>query len=118
MKRSHQDQSKRYLSGKRNTGCHHTYEKYAGRRHVTFFRQSYRSLVVVDKNDKILGMPEDDVDQLMVIMTENRIRHIPIIEDGKLVGLVSIGDAVKALLTVQDVEIRYLKEFIEGKYPA
>ena len=56
MKRSHQDQSKRYLSGKRNTGCHHTYEKYAGRRHVTFFRQSYRSLVVVDKNDKILGI--------------------------------------------------------------
>ena len=68
--------------------------------------------------DVIVGMPEDDVDQLMAIMTENRIRHIPNIEAGKLVGLVSIGDAVKALLTVQDVEIRYLKEFIEGKYPA
>ncbi len=68
--------------------------------------------------DVIVGMPEDDVDQLMAIMTENRIRHIPNIEAGKLVGLVSIGDAVKALQTVQDVEIRYLKEFIEGKYPA
>lgn len=68
--------------------------------------------------DVIVGMPEDDVDQLMAIMTENRIRHIPNIEAGKLVGLVSIGDAVKALQTVQDVEICYLKEFIEGKYPA
>ena len=68
--------------------------------------------------DVIVGMPEDDVDQMMAIMTRNRIRHIPIIDNGRLAGLVSIGDAVKALLTVQDVEIRYLKEFIEGKYPA
>jgi CBS domain-containing protein len=116
-----------------------------------FFANRIGSLVVVDKNDKILGivapndvlravhsnpesiaamtvsevmtedlivgMPEDDVDNLMAIMTRNRIRHIPIIENGRLVGLVSIGDAVKALQTVQDVEIRYLKEFIEGKYP-
>ncbi len=117
-----------------------------------FFANRIGSLVVVDKNDKILGivapndvlravhsnpesiaamtvsevmtedvivgMPEDDVDNLMAIMTRNRIRHIPIIENGRLAGLVSIGDAVKALQTVQDVEIRYLKEFIEGKYPA
>lgn len=117
-----------------------------------FFANRIGSLVVVDKNDKILGivapndvlkavhsntesvaamtvgevmtedvivgMPEDDVDQMMAIMTRNRIRHIPIIDNGRLAGLVSIGDAVKALLTVQDVEIRYLKEFIEGKYPA
>ena len=116
-----------------------------------FFANRIGSLVVVDKNDKILGivapndvlravhsnpesiaamtvsevmtedvivgMPEDDVDNLMAIMTRNRIRHIPIIENGRLAGLVSIGDAVKALQTVQDVEIRYLKEFIEGKYP-
>ena len=117
-----------------------------------FFANRIGSLVVVDKNDKILGivapndvlkavhtnpdnitamkvseimsedvivgMADDDVDKLMAVMTKNRIRHIPIIEDGKLGGLVSIGDAVKAQLTVQDVEIRHLKEFIEGKYPA
>ena len=117
-----------------------------------FFANRIGSLVVVDKNDKILGivapndvlkavhknpesvttmtvsevmtedvivgMPDDGVEGLMAIMTRNRIRHIPIIESGKLAGLVSIGDAVKAQLTVQDVEIRHLKEFIEGKYPA
>ncbi len=68
--------------------------------------------------DVVVGRPDDGVDELMAIMTENRIRHIPIIEGGKLAGLVSIGDAVKALLTAQDVEIGHLKEFIEGKYPA
>jgi CBS domain-containing protein len=67
--------------------------------------------------DVIVATPNDDVDQLMVIMTENRIRHLPVIEDGKLTGLVSIGDVVKAQLTVQDVEIHYLKDYIEGKYP-
>ena len=61
--------------------------------------------------------PEDDTDELLTIMTENRIRHIPVIKDGKLAGLISIGDVVKAQLTVQDVHIHYLKDYIEGKYP-
>ncbi len=68
--------------------------------------------------DVIVGRPDDRVDDVMAIMTENRIRHIPIIDGGRLAGLVSIGDAVKALLSVQDVEIGHLKEFIEGRYPA
>lgn len=68
--------------------------------------------------DVIVATPEDDTDALLAIMTKNRIRHIPVIEGGKLAGLVSIGDVVKAQLTVQHVQIHYLKEFIEGKYPA
>jgi len=68
--------------------------------------------------DVIVATPEDDTDALLAIMTKNRIRHIPVIDDGKLAGLVSIGDVVKAQLTVQHVQIHYLKEFIEGKYPA
>jgi CBS domain-containing protein len=67
--------------------------------------------------DVIVARPDDDVDQLMAIMTENRIRHLPVMEGGRLTGLVSIGDVVKAQLTVQDVEIHYLKDYIEGKYP-
>ncbi|THB79177.1 MAG: CBS domain-containing protein [Desulfobulbaceae bacterium] len=68
--------------------------------------------------DVIVAMPDEDIERMMAIMTENRIRHIPIIENGKLAGIVSIGDVVKALMTVQDVEINYLKDYIEGKYPA
>jgi predicted transcriptional regulator len=72
---------------------------------------------VMSENVIVAG-PDDDVDKLMAIMTENRVRHIPIIKDGKMAGLVSIGDVVKAQLTVQDVKINYLKDYIEGKYPA
>ncbi|BDD89354.1 CBS domain-containing protein [Desulfofustis limnaeus] len=68
--------------------------------------------------DVIVGTPDDKVGHLMTVMTENRIRHIPIIEDGKLAGLVSIGDLVKAQLTEQDVEIRHLKDYIQDRYPS
>lgn len=67
--------------------------------------------------DIIVVTPEDNIDKLMTIMTMNRIRHLPVIDKGKLTGLVSIGDVVKAKSTNQDVEIRYLTDYIEGKYP-
>jgi CBS domain-containing protein len=66
----------------------------------------------------IVANPDEEVGRLMAIMTENRIRHIPIIDAGKLAGIVSIGDVVKAQLTVHEVHINYLKDYIEGKYPA
>ena len=65
----------------------------------------------------IVVTPEDGIDELMTIMTKNRIRHLPVIDKGSLVGLVSIGDVVKAKSTIQDVEIHYLKDYIEGRYP-
>ena len=67
--------------------------------------------------DVIAATIEDDIEYLLAIITENRIRHIPILSNNKLVGIVSIGDVVKARLSVQDVENRYLKDYIEGKYP-
>ena len=67
--------------------------------------------------DIIVVTPEDDIDQLMTIMTKNRIRHLPVVDKGELIGLVSIGDVVKAKSTVQDVDICYYKDYIEGKYP-
>jgi CBS domain-containing protein len=50
-------------------------------------------------------------------MTNNRIRHIPILEKDKLVGLVSIGDVVKAQMDDIKFENRYLKQYIDGSYP-
>lgn len=66
----------------------------------------------------IIGALEDELDTVEVIMTENRIRHLPIIEKQKLAGIVSMGDIVKAQLKNVHVENRYLKEYIVGKYPA
>jgi predicted transcriptional regulator len=72
----------------------------------------------VMSGDVIVAGPDESVEALMAIMTENRIRHIPIINQGRLAGLISIGDVVKAQLTVHEVQISYLKDYIEGKYPA
>jgi len=69
-------------------------------------------------SDLIVATPDDDLDYIQNIMTENRVRHIPILDGGKLIGLISIGDVVKAQMTIKNVENRYLKDYIEGKYPA
>ncbi len=68
--------------------------------------------------DIIVASEEDTIDYLQTIMTEHRIRHIPIMEDKELKGLISIGDVVKAQISEKEVEIKYLSEYIEGKYPA
>jgi len=68
--------------------------------------------------DLIIGDPEDDLGYVQAIMTENRIRHLPIIKENKLAGIISIGDVVKAQLKAKDVENRYLRDYIVSRYPA
>ena len=65
----------------------------------------------------IVGTVDDDVDYIMTIMTENRIRHVPIMEGQELKGLVSIGDVVKSQMKATHVENKYLKDYIADKYP-
>jgi CBS domain-containing protein len=62
----------------------------------------------------IVGVPEDDLDYVMNIMTQNRIRHLPIMEGERLVGLVSIGDVVNAVRRAVEAENRHLKDYIQG----
>ena len=58
------------------------------------------------------------LEECMAIMSGRRIRHLPVVCDGELVGVVSIGDMVKQIADDRDVEIRYLTDYITGKYPA
>ena len=63
---------------------------------------------------KTLGS-KNSIQEAMKIFTESRIRHLPIIDDGKLVGIISIGDTVKALLDAMEQENKYLNEYIMGQ---
>jgi len=65
----------------------------------------------------IIGDGDDTLESVESIMTENRVRHLPIIAGKRLVGIISIGDVVKALSKESKIENRYLKDYIEGKYP-
>lgn len=64
--------------------------------------------------DLIIGVPDDDLDYVMGIMTKNRIRHLPILDDKRLMGIISIGDVVNAHLKEQTFEIRTLRDYIHG----
>ena len=58
--------------------------------------------------------PDCDVETIMGLMTEHRVRHMPLIDNGKLAGLISIGDIVKAQHDELCLEIHYLKSYIQS----
>lgn len=58
--------------------------------------------------------PEHSVDACMTLMTERRVRHLPVLDGGRVTGLVSIGDLVKATIDEQAFTIRQLKSYIAG----
>jgi CBS domain-containing protein len=62
----------------------------------------------------ITAAPEAEIEEVMDIMVESRIRHLPIMENGTLAGIISIGDVVNALRQSVEVENRYLHAYIEG----
>ena len=66
--------------------------------------------------DVISGTEDDKLEDIMSIMTLNRIRHIPIIKYERIIGLISIGDIVKAELKEIETENRELKEYIYERY--
>jgi CBS domain-containing protein len=60
----------------------------------------------------IVVSPETAIDECMAVMTDRRIRHLPVVADGEVVGIVSIGDVVKYRSKQQSFEIRYLTDYI------
>jgi CBS domain-containing protein len=58
--------------------------------------------------------PADSNEECMALMTEKRLRHLPVMEDGRLVGMVSIGDLVKDIIQEQEFIITQLERYISG----
>jgi CBS domain-containing protein len=64
--------------------------------------------------DLIVGVPDDDLEYVMSVMIQRRIRHLPILDGDHLAGLVSIGDVVKSQIDDAVTEIRFLRSYIDG----
>ncbi|MCB0976954.1 MAG: CBS domain-containing protein [Acidimicrobiales bacterium] len=60
--------------------------------------------------------PDDTVESLMTTMTDRRVRHIPVVVDGAISGLVSIGDVVKSRISVLEHEARAMHDYISNPY--
>ena len=58
--------------------------------------------------------PEDGIDKLMQQMTEGRFRHLPVVQDGRMIGILSIGDVVKHRLQELEAETHLLQDYISG----
>jgi len=61
--------------------------------------------------------PDDSVEECMRLMTEKRVRHLPIVEGTSVVGIVSIGDLVNWIISTQDAHIEQMEQYISGGAP-
>lgn len=68
--------------------------------------------------DLLVVEPGTPIEQVMATMTERRIRHLPVVEDGKLVGLISIGDVTRWVSVNQEAHIQQMTDYITGRAPA
>jgi CBS domain-containing protein len=62
----------------------------------------------------VYAQPEQNIEECMALMTEKRVRHLPVIDDGQLIGVISIGDLVKSIIAEQKFIIEQLERYISG----
>ena len=65
-------------------------------------------------SDVLYVSPDDTIENCMALMTEKRLRHLPVMDNGKLAGVVSIGDIVKVIISEREFIIRELERYITG----
>lgn len=85
-------------------------------RKVILLGKSSHELAVRDiMSDKVVSVtPKQTVDDCMALMTGRRIRHLPVLDNGRVVGVLSIGDLVKAVIEMQQQTIQQLQSYIHS----
>ncbi len=90
-------------------------------------RDYARKVVLMDRSSKqtavrevmtssvMYARPDQTNEECMALMTDNRLRHLPVIDNGRLLGLVSIGDLVKDIISEQKFIIEQLQHYIQGQ---
>lgn len=66
--------------------------------------------------DIVIARADQEVEDAMYAMTEKHIRHLPVMDDGRLIGLISIGDLVRTQCSLAETEVHYLRDYINGQY--
>ena len=90
-------------------------ERDYARKVVLMGRNSLETSVAMIMSAPVIHVgPQQTVNDCMQLMTDKRIRHLPVVEDGKLIGVISIGDCVKAVIDEQKHEIEDLRRYIAG----
>lgn len=73
--------------------------------------------IMTPREKMIVATEADELDYAMRVMTENRIRHLPVVGEGKLLGVLSIGDLIKCQLSDTAHKNKMLRDYIAGRYP-
>lgn len=92
-------------------------ERDYARKIILMGRQSQDTPVKDIMTREVYGVHDDTTaEECMALMTDKHIRHLPVCREGKLAGVISIGDVVKAIIGDQQVKIENLENYIMGKY--
>ena len=90
-------------------------ERDYARKVIVLGRSSSTTRVGEIMTSKVLtATVEQTVTDCMTIMTERKIRHLPVVDDGRIIGMISIGDLVQAIIAHQKEEIQHLEQYISG----
>ncbi len=91
-------------------------ERDYARKVVLMARSSHVATVRDIMSTTVLAVdPDQTIDDCMEIMTERRFRHLPVLDEGRLIGMVSIGDVVKEIISDQQGTIVHLEQYIRGE---
>ena len=78
-------------------------------------RLSKETLISAIMTSEVISTDEDaSVDDCMALMTHRRIRHLPIVKEGQMIGMISVGDLVKSMLLEKDQKIEQLERYVRG----
>jgi CBS domain-containing protein len=85
-------------------------------RRIALERRDDETIAVRDvmSSPLVVVTPDTSIDECMAVMTDRRIRHLPVVDEGIVVGIVSIGDVVKFTSRRQSFELKFLTDFISG----
>jgi CBS domain-containing protein len=85
-------------------------------RRVVLLGRASRELPVMEimTKDVVCVTPERTIEECMALMTEKRVRHLPVLEQNMVIGVISIGDVVKATIAEREFEIAQLQSYISG----